>query len=268
METKLLLGGIGVLLLDLVLRAVWKRRLFPRLHTKQGQERDTSPVSKSERRRTEVLEWCDTIFSALFMAAFIMYFFVQAFKIPSGSMKPGLLIGDHLFVNKFIYGTRVPLTEKKIMRLKHIKHGDVVVFQFPATDKDNTHFGKDFIKRAIGLPGDTVEIRNKQVYVNGDSIDEPYVQHTDRITHPRYFVFNDAQKYQAEWEAGQLSEIDFRMIRDNFGPVTVPANSYFVLGDNRDHSFDSRFWGPLNFEKLRGKAMVIYWPPGRIGLIR
>lgn len=122
----------------------------------------------------ESLEWADTGFSAILLAAAIMYFVVQAFKIPSGSMRSTLLEGDHLFVNKFIYGLRVPYTGKRVLRWRDVQRGDVVVFRFPAESKESSHYGKDFIKRAIGLPGDTIEIKDKRVFVNGQEQVEPF----------------------------------------------------------------------------------------------
>jgi signal peptidase I len=147
-------------------------------------------------------------------------FIVKAYKIPAGAMIPTLLVGDHVYVDNLIY------------RVGHNpERGDVIVFRFP---EDET---KDFIKRVIGLPGDTIQIRNKTVYVNETPLDDSvFAQHTDPPVHD-----------------GHTSP------RDNFGPVTVPDNAYFVLGDNRDHSLDSRFWGYVSASKIRGKATVIYW---------
>lgn len=216
----------------------------------------------------EEKEWIDTGFSAIFMATFIMYFIMQAFKIPSGSMRSTLIEGDHLFVNKFVYGLRIPLTYKKIMRFKKIKHADIVVFRFPSEDKENNHYGKDFIKRAIGLPGDVIEIKDKHVYRNGTMLDEPYSQHVDRRIFRRRMQTLDLEAYQKSWEKGGFAGVAGDIVRDNFGPVTVPEGHYFVMGDNRDASYDSRFWGPLPFKYLKGEAWVLYWPFKRIKVIR
>jgi signal peptidase I len=154
---------------------------------------------------------------------------VQAFKIPSGSMLNTLLIGDHILVNKFIYGVRLPFAGTILIPVTEPKHDDIVVFKFPEDPS------KDFIKRVVGVEGDTIEIRNKKVYVNGELKEsdfaiylDPYVQHSEQH-------------------------------RDNLGPIKVPENSIFVMGDNRDYSYDSRFWGFVDVKDLKGKAFMIYW---------
>ncbi|OLN25435.1 Signal peptidase I [Desulfovibrio sp. DV] len=173
-----------------------------------------------------LLEYLEALAVALVLAFVIRTFVVQAFKIPSGSMLDTLLIGDHLLVNKFLYGTRIPFTDKVVMPIEDPQRGDVIVFEFP---EDTT---KDFIKRIIGVPGDVVEMKDKVLYRNGEQLVEPYIKHTDPGMQAR---------------------------RDNFGPITVPAGKYFAMGDNRDESYDSRFWGFVDKEKIRGKAWVIYW---------
>jgi signal peptidase I len=167
---------------------------------------------------------------AIVLALFIRTFVIQAFKIPSGSMKETLLIGDHILVNKFIYGVKVPFLQTTIVPIKNPKHGDIVVFKFPE-DPD-----KDFIKRVIGVAGDVVEVRDKQVYVNNKILNHDFGIHTDSYIFP---------------ESVQP--------RDNFGPVVVPPHSLFVMGDNRDQSYDSRFWGFVDLKAVKGKALMIYW---------
>lgn len=171
-------------------------------------------------------EYAEALIIALILAFFIRSFVVQAFKIPSGSMLDTLQIGDHLLVNKFIYGVQVPFTDFTFIPVSEPEFKDIIVFEFP---EDTS---KDFIKRVIGLPGDKIEIRDKQVYRNGKKLQEPYAQHTDPNIVPK---------------------------RDNFGPVVVPEDKYFVLGDNRDESYDSRFWGYIKDEKIKGEAWIIYW---------
>lgn len=178
----------------------------------------------------KIFEYVKSIGIAILIALFIRAYIVQAFKIPSGSMVPTLLIGDHLLVNKFIYGINPPFSEKKILVFETPKRGDIIVFKYPE-DPD-----RDFIKRVIGVEGDIVEGKNKKVYVNGVELKEPYVRYSDSSIHP-----------------GELDP------RDNFGPIKVPQGKVFVMGDNRDHSYDSRFWGFVDLKDVKGKALIIYW---------
>jgi signal peptidase I len=168
---------------------------------------------------------------------FARTYVVQAFKIPSGSMEQNLLIGDHILVNKFIFGPVSAPLEGGVLPVREIRRGDIVVFKFPEDPY------RDFIKRCVGLPGDTVELRDKALLVDGLPVsDESYVFHTDARTFPRLPL---------------LSESLWR--RDNFGPYVVPAGQYFFLGDNRDNSNDSRFWGPVPRANVKGRAFMIYW---------
>ena len=145
-------------------------------------------------------------------------------------MEPTLLVGDHLLVNKFIYGVKLPFSNMTLIPVKEPKRGDIVVFRFPENPK------KDFIKRVIGLPGDVLEIKNKKVYLNHKPMDDTYG------------IYQDTNVL-----SGRVQP------RDNLGQVTVPPKSLFVMGDNRDRSYDSRFWGFVDFSLLKGKAMIIYW---------
>ena len=190
-------------------------------------------IDLSERTgswKTTLWEYAKAIGLAVILALFIRTFVIEPFEIPSGSMTNTLLIGDRILVNKFIYGVKLPFTDKVIIPVRNIEHNDVVVFEFPL-DPEN-----DFIKRVVGLPGDTVEIHDKQVLVNGRPVQEPYTRHTDAGIIP----------------AGAQP-------RDNLGPIVVPEGKLFVMGDNRDQSYDSRFWGFVNKAKVKGKAFVIYW---------
>ena len=173
--------------------------------------------------------------TAVILALFIRTFVVQAFKIPTGSMENNLLIGDHLLVNKFITGMTDSRVEHAILPMGSIARGDVLVFKYPV---DPT---RDFIKRVIGLPGETLEVRDKKVYINGTPLDEPYAHYLD-ATGP-----------------SELREVTSSDVRDHFGPVTVPPDQYFMMGDNRDNSADSRYWGFLRRDYIKGKALVIYW---------
>jgi signal peptidase I len=179
-------------------------------------------------------EYGEALFIAFIMALVIRAFLAQAFSIPSGSMQPTLLIGDYLLVNKFTYGIRNPLTNKVWIPIGTPQRGDVVVFIYP---QDPT---KDYIKRVIGLPGDRIQIINKKVMVNGKVFETPQAVYDDPLVIP---------SPHSPMESG----------RDNMGPVVVPANSYFVMGDNRDHSYDSRFWGFVPLDAFRGKALIIYF---------
>jgi len=187
-------------------------------------------LDDSELKKSKLREWAESIVIALILALIIRSFIIQAFKIPSGSMIPTLLIGDHLLVCKFSYGIKIPIVNKTIVKFKDPKREDVIVFIYPVDHK------KDFIKRVIGLPGDKIEIKDKKVYINDQLYPDPYAYHSD----PRIFPANV-------------------LPRDNFGPIKVPKNKYFVMGDNRDSSYDSRFWGFVDREDILGKALIIYW---------
>jgi signal peptidase I len=189
-----------------------------------------SVENKIPRKKGRLRENIEAIAIAIVLALFIRAFVVQAFKIPSGSMKQTLLIGDHILVNKFIYGVKFPYLRTTIIPIKKPKNGDVVVFKFPEDPE------KDFIKRVVGVAGDVVEVRDKQVYINQKKTKDTYSIHTDPHTIPLGL-----------------------QPRDNFGPVTVPPDSLFVMGDNRDHSYDSRFWGFVSLKAVKGKAFMIYW---------
>jgi len=220
-------------------------------------------------------EWLDTGWTAVLLASFIMYFVAQAFRIPSSSMRDTFMEGDHLFVNKFIYGIRVPFTDgKRILSFKKPQRGDIVVFEAPpaALSEIEREKGikKDFIKRCVAVGGDRVEIKDKVLYVNGVPQDEPYVRFADGKTgiYPSYMrrFIGSGDEYQRAWERGDFYD-DHIGSRDNFGPVIVPAGHYFMLGDNRDRSHDSRFWGPLADKYVKGSSLLIYWPPRRIKFI-
>ena len=191
---------------------------------------DISTEGPIQPKKNIFREYGEAILIAVVLALFIRTFVVQAFKIPSGSMKPTLLVGDHILVNKFIYGVKLPFSDITLISVKDPKRGDVVVFKFPEDPK------KDFIKRVIAVAGDTVQISNKKVYINDKPIDDPHGTHLDPHSIP-----------------GEARP------RDNFGPVTVPPESLFVMGDNRDHSYDSRFWGFVNLSAVKGKAFILYW---------
>jgi signal peptidase I len=187
-------------------------------------------------KKSTVREYFESVIIAVILALFIRTFVVQAFKIPTGSMENNLLIGDHLLVNKFVVGPTASAVERALLPVRPIKRGDVIVFKYPEEPS------RDFIKRVIGLPGETLELRDKKVSVNGQPLDEPYV----------HFL-------EPPGISSEFREITSNDVRERYGPVTVPPNQYFVMGDNRDNSQDSRYWGFLPRDYIKGKAVVIYW---------
>jgi signal peptidase I len=197
----------------------------------EGYKNMTETVSEPLVKKKHIVrEYAESIIVAILLALVIRTFVIQAFKIPSGSMEDTLLIGDHLLVTKFLYGTKIPFTDTKILKIRDPQRGDVVVFEYPEDPS------KDFIKRVVGIPGDVIEGKEKKVFVNGKPFENPHEIHKEREIIPK------AQNP-----------------RDTFGPITVPAGAYFVMGDNRDHSHDSRFWGFVKSSKIKGKAFIKYW---------
>jgi signal peptidase I len=182
------------------------------------------------KTKSKFQEYAEAIIIAILIALFIRTFVVQAFKIPSGSMKQTFQIGDHILVSKFIYGIKIPLIRKTLIPINDPKRGDIVVFIYP---EDRS---KDFIKRVIGIGGDTIEIRNKKIFLNGLPYSDSYAIYSDDFIIP-----------------GSIQP------RDNFGPVSVRPGTIFVMGDNRDQSYDSRFWGFVDLKDVMGKAFMIYW---------
>jgi signal peptidase I len=193
-------------------------------------------------RKSTVREYFETIAVAVILALFVRTWVFQAFKIPTGSMENNLLIGDHLVVNKFVFAPTASGLEALVLPVGQIQRGDVVVFKYPEDPE------RDFIKRVIGLPGDTLEVRRKEVHINGTPLKEPYV----------HFL------QPASAESGETTSFD---VRENYGPVTVPPGNYFMMGDNRDNSQDSRYWGFLPAHYVKGKALMVYWSydAGRAG---
>lgn len=187
-------------------------------------------MTEENKTKSKVKEYVESIIIAILIALFIRTFIICAYKIPSRSMVPTLLVGDHILVNKFIYGVKIPLLRRTIIPVSEPKRGEVVVFIYP-NDRS-----KDFIKRVIGVAGDKIEIKNKKIFINDAEFKDSYGIFSDSLVLP--------QSLQP---------------RDNFGPIIVPEKSIFVMGDNRDESLDSRFWGFVNLKDVEGKAFVIYW---------
>jgi signal peptidase I len=184
-------------------------------------------------RKSTVREYFEAIVTAVILALFVRTWVVQAFKIPTGSMENNLLIGDHLLVNKFLFAPTASGLERAVLPVREIRRGDIIVFKYPEEPQ------RDFIKRVIGLPGDTLELRAKKVFINGQALDEPYVHFLTAVS--------------------AVSEVTSKEVLEHYGPVKVPADQYFMMGDNRDNSQDSRYWGYLPRSYVKGKALMIYW---------
>lgn len=186
--------------------------------------------AKQPSAPSTVREWSKAIFFAIIFALLIRTYVVQAFAIPSGSMENTLQVGDHLLVSKFLYGIKTPFSDDRLLKIRDPKRGDVIVFEYPA-DRS-----RDFIKRIVGTPGDRIKIIDKQVFVNDKLYIDPRESHRDGAVLP-----------------------GFASRRDNLEEFAVPADSYFVMGDNRDNSYDSRFWGFVSDKEIRGMAFIKYW---------
>jgi signal peptidase I len=192
------------------------------------------PAAVARKRKSVVREYAEAIAIAILLALVIRTLVIQAFTIPSGSMMDTLLVGDYILVNKFLYGPEVPLTEYRLPGFRNPTRGDIIVFKYPQDEK------RDFIKRIIGTPGDTVQVRGDQVLVNGRALIEPYVRKVDSPLGDRGSPAYCGYAYACE-------------------PTVVPPGSYFVMGDNRNNSQDSRYWGFVRKDKIKGKAFLIYW---------
>jgi signal peptidase I len=197
---------------------------------KASKAKEQTAAETPVKTKSTFREYVEAIAMALLLALFIRTFIVQAFKIPSGSMIPTLQIGDHILVNKLAFGIRAPFLERYLVEFKKPERGDVIVFVFP---EDRS---KDFIKRVVGVAGDVVEIRGKEVLINGKKYEDSY----------------------AHFEGEDPQATGFQS-RQDYGPTQVPEHHLFVMGDNRDRSYDSRFWGFVSLDEVRGKAFLIYW---------
>jgi signal peptidase I len=203
-------------------------------------------MTDETEKKSTIREYYEALLIAVIFVNFARIFVFQAFKIPTGSMEDNLKIGDHIIVNKFIYGPEPGSLMSRFTPIRDIGRGDIIVFRYPLQPDT------DFVKRVIGMPGDTIEVRNKQVSINGLPLNEPYVIHED----PQIYPLQPAlpEPYRS---------------RDQFGPYTVPEGQYFAMGDNRDKSSDSRYWGTVPRSMIKGRAFMVYWsfageppPPG------
>jgi signal peptidase I len=192
-------------------------------------------ATDENKKKSTFREYYEALLIAVIFVNFARIFAFQAFKIPTGSMEDNLKVGDHIIVNKFIYG---PASDAwtRFFALREPKRGDIIVFRYPLQPDT------DFVKRVIGMPGDTIEIRDKKISVNGKALDEPYVIHVDSTIYPLQPAL--PEPYRS---------------RDQFGPYTVPAGQYFAMGDNRDRSSDSRYWGTVPRSMIKGRAFMVYW---------
>lgn len=213
----------------------------------------------SKYTKSKLRQNIEALAFAIILALIIRTFVFQPFKIPSGSMIPNLLVGDHLLVNKFVYGTKIPFTDIEVMPLENIKRGDVMVFTYPNNEKDATKNGLYYIKRVIGLPGDDVDIDGRNLIINGERVPLDYIG--------TYSDERNSQQFDEYREDlfGEEHTVIFRKGKENttkgsYIPVTkVPEGYVFVMGDNRDNSQDSRFWGFVPKENIAGKAFIIHW---------
>ena len=196
----------------------------------------TKNAGASGYKKSTAREYFESICIAVILALFVRTFVVQAFKIPTGSMEKNLLIGDHLLVNKFVFAPTMSGLERTLLPIDPVRRGDILVFKYPQDPE------RDFIKRVIGLPGETLEVRNKKVFINGKPLDEPYV----------HFLFPPEERAPGDVNF-DLSE------KSDYGPVTVPERHYFMMGDNRDNSEDSRYWGFMPADYIKGKALFVYF---------
>lgn len=237
---------------------------------KQFTEENLEKFGKSKLRQN-----VESILIALALALLIRTFVVQPFKIPSGSMIPTLLIGDHLLVNKFVYGTSIPFTDIRVLPIQEIARGDVIVFKFPENSERGPRKGVHYIKRVIGTEGDTVDIRGNDIYINGRKVEQKYIGD--------YFYEDNGIEISADMYRQYFDKHDFRVLYKKGSsattrgklafPASVPADSVFVMGDNRDNSYDSRFWGFVPTENISGRAFMIHWSwdfedDGILGLVR
>lgn len=201
------------------------------------------------KKKSKIRKWIEDLVFVVVAVLLIRAFIVQAYRIPSGSMEPTLLIGDHLFACKFFYGIRIPFTDTRMLEFREPRPGDIIIFRYP-------YERKDMIKRCIAVEGDIIEIKDKRVYVNNKLFPDSHAYFGDSHILPRLEI--PQFEYQRAWERSEFRAV-INVMRDNFGPVRVPSNHIFVMGDNRDYSFDSRCWGPLHKKWVLGNALVLYF---------
>ena len=203
--------------------------------------------------KKQTLDSIKSIFTAVILALIFRSSVASPYKIPSGSMIPTLKIGDFIFVSKFSYGIKIPFTNKNMINFSNPKRGDVIVFVAPPDPK------LDFIKRVIGVPGDKIEIKNDKLYINDKLIEREEIKDPTLLyDYPSPAIRDAATTYKEKIDKKEFTMMEFKPVAENYGPVTVPAGNLFMMGDNRDNSGDSRYWGMLPIENVRGKAQFIW----------
>jgi signal peptidase I len=195
-------------------------------------------------------EWAKSIFVALIIWFVLRALLIEAFRIPSSSMEHTLLVGDFLFVNKALYGAEVPVVHARLPAIREPQRLDIVVFD------SKTQEGVKVVKRLIGMPGDTLEMKHAVLYRNGEAQPEPYIQHIDSLSDP---IEPEMKAWQVGYLLPSVDRDDYHPSRDNWGPLVVPAGQYFVMGDNRDNSYDSRYWGFVDRRVIRGRPLFVYY---------
>ena len=212
---------------------------------------DPRPPRRVWRPLVVFVDWLRTVSLALVLFVLVRALFVEAFKIPSGSMEGTLLVGDFLLVNKLVYGAELPLTHKRFPALRSPQRGDVIVFSYPVNPATN------FVKRVVGIAGDTVEMQDGVLIRNGGRVHEPYVRRTSPNTDPAGDEFRWQKDYLVK--SAQAAPRGYHPSRNNWGPIIIPPKHLFVLGDNRDNSLDSRYWGFVADSLVRGQPMFVYY---------
>jgi signal peptidase I len=226
-------------------RARRKRKSAP----SRSEVAEAGAEKRPQSTRTWLWEWAKSISVAVLLFLVIRTFVVEAFKIPTGSMENTLLVGDWLLVNKAVYGAQVPFTNARLPAFSDLERRDVIVFKFPLDESES------YVKRLIGLPGDTLAMREGELYVNGVLQDEPYVQHIQ----PASDRYDPSFAWQGGYLAPGVDVASYHPTRDNWGPIVVPPGKYFAMGDNRDDSLDSRYWGFVEHRLIKGQPLFIYY---------
>lgn len=233
-----------------------KRRGQP-VPTDREEQKQPAMAKPPKSTAQSAREWVKSIVIALIIWFFLRALLVEAFRIPSGSMENTLLIGDFLFVNKALYGAEVPIVHRRLPAFREPQRADIVIFESPVEP------GVNVVKRLVGIPGDTLSMENNSLYLNGRPFEEPYVILTDPVSDPED---PRMRNWQVEYLVGR-DRRSYRPTLKNWGPLVVPPDSFFVMGDNRDNSYDSRYWGFLGRDRISGRPLLIYYSFDRNGVL-